>query len=511
VFYHPLLCELIESIDLTGNLLSELPHSLCDLRNLKLLNLDSNHFNELPEVICILPALERLSLKENPIDKLSNSIYKLRQLKVLDLDESRFACFPESICQLEGLESLQFGHEKTKKVWPSLIPQSIGNMRSLKWLSLSANNFRTLPESIGTLSLLEVLILSRNNLSHLPFSIEGLQNLRQLNLNSNLNLSSLPNQIFRLPIDCEVDLQNCGLSPSVFSHLQMKIQEEDYQGPRLTLDTEKSREYLFSTDRDGLPHLFWISQMVPINLPILTSDPNMKRQLELWLGNFGRIVNFRLREERQTGLARDIVRFLTMAENNPEFRAAFFSIISNGEISFDSRMPLYLLYLKNISFLITIDRYEITKIFDQLLRGVWVIELIEKIAREKIPYLPFVNEYEVYLNYCALLKPRLDLLYSWEAEHYFMRSYLTEEDLYIAECTIRQKLWNPQECALFLIRQPIWIEALRLYYVRAAEDIDQHVSSLSEQDPQSIHDFKQHSYYALTIQNVQGLFVGLSL
>ncbi|MHA1386077.1 MAG: leucine-rich repeat domain-containing protein, partial [Candidatus Helarchaeota archaeon] len=65
------------------------------------------------------------------------------------------------------------------------LPESIGNLKSLKELYLEGNELTTLPESIGNLKSLKELYLRNNKLTALPESLGGLDNLKTLYLAGN--------------------------------------------------------------------------------------------------------------------------------------------------------------------------------------------------------------------------------------------------------------------------------------------------------------------------------------
>jgi len=65
------------------------------------------------------------------------------------------------------------------------LPESIGNLSSLKELSVWLNQLTTIPKSIGDLSSLEMLGLSSNQLTTIPESIGNLSSLERLTLGNN--------------------------------------------------------------------------------------------------------------------------------------------------------------------------------------------------------------------------------------------------------------------------------------------------------------------------------------
>ena len=84
------------------------------------------------------------------------------------------------------------------------LPELIGQLTSLKLLSLEYNQLTSLPESIGRLENLEWLSLNNNQLTFLPESIGNLRNLEILNFSSN-HIIPLPtgliNQLRRRGVD----------------------------------------------------------------------------------------------------------------------------------------------------------------------------------------------------------------------------------------------------------------------------------------------------------------------
>lgn len=73
----------------------------------------------------------------------------------------------------------------------------ISQLRALKWLDLSSNNFRgSIPQAFGNLSELEFLDLSFNKFGNMiPVELGGLRSLRSLNLSSNLLTGPIPNEL----------------------------------------------------------------------------------------------------------------------------------------------------------------------------------------------------------------------------------------------------------------------------------------------------------------------------
>jgi len=110
----------------------------------------------------------------------------------LNLDHSRITELPKSIGNLLSLRTLSLvGNNMTS------LPKSIKNLKALRTLILRSNSMEDLPVSITYLSSLEKLDLEGNKLSNLPDSIGNLTSLKELQIKSN-NLTSLPKSIGKL-------------------------------------------------------------------------------------------------------------------------------------------------------------------------------------------------------------------------------------------------------------------------------------------------------------------------
>ncbi len=147
----------------------------------------------LPESIQNFEYLEFLHLGHNLLTTLPESIGNLKHLKELNVRNNKgIASIPDSIGQLSNLQflSLYGGNLST-------IPDSIGSLKSLTWLRLSENQIKFLPESLGNLLVLERLDLENNELESLPETIGSLQKLKTLNIQKN-KLKSVPPSILKI-------------------------------------------------------------------------------------------------------------------------------------------------------------------------------------------------------------------------------------------------------------------------------------------------------------------------
>jgi len=107
----------------------------------------------------------------------------------LGLYKKKLSSLPESIGNLNSLKELYIGGNQLIS-----LPESIGNLNSLQELDLSYNKLTSLPESIGNLNSLKKLDISNNQLTSLPESIGNLNSLQIFDLEAN-GLTSLPERI----------------------------------------------------------------------------------------------------------------------------------------------------------------------------------------------------------------------------------------------------------------------------------------------------------------------------
>lgn len=99
-----------------------------------------------------------LDLSNRKLDKLDMSIFNRTELEALNVSSN----------SLSGA-----------------LPSQIGNLKNLKILNASNNNFTGIPAEVGQLSQLEILDFSNNNLTGLPNELGNLKNLKTFNISGN--------------------------------------------------------------------------------------------------------------------------------------------------------------------------------------------------------------------------------------------------------------------------------------------------------------------------------------
>ncbi|KAJ8645645.1 hypothetical protein MRB53_007393 [Persea americana] len=172
---------------------SDSVRGLCDLKNLRGLYLDENNLDGITLSPCLsnLSMLENLSLSGNDLGSYSSTLTglcELKNLRFLNLDINNLdgRAFPPCLSNLPKLETLLLLGNNLGSYSSALT--GLCGLSTLKSLDLSVNHFddSSLPMCIGNFSLLENLYLFENNLSgHFGNSISGLKRLQVLHLASN--------------------------------------------------------------------------------------------------------------------------------------------------------------------------------------------------------------------------------------------------------------------------------------------------------------------------------------
>ena len=98
--------EALQEVYLGQNGFSEFPAVLCEMMNLKIIDMENNKIEQVPNEIGQLTELEYLGLRKNNIKALPETIGSLRRLKVLRLSENKIGFLPDRICELENLQTL---------------------------------------------------------------------------------------------------------------------------------------------------------------------------------------------------------------------------------------------------------------------------------------------------------------------------------------------------------------------------------------------------------------------
>ena len=151
------LSDTLETLDLSGNALSELPNDLIRLKKLRIIFCSSNQFTHLPEVLGDCQQLSMIGFKNNQINYISESAIPKATLRWFIVTDNALKTVPDALGFCSKLQKLMLaGNQLTE------LPQSIENCHTLELLRISANQFKTLPAFLFDLPKLTWLAYAGN-------------------------------------------------------------------------------------------------------------------------------------------------------------------------------------------------------------------------------------------------------------------------------------------------------------------------------------------------------------
>jgi len=111
----------LQSINLSGNQLTEFPMQLTELRNLKCIHLGGNVIDHVPREIESLQSLEILYLGGNRLEELPYEMGLLSSLVALILCDNKLLSLPSSLSRLRRLQSLSLHNNQLSTLPPEIV------------------------------------------------------------------------------------------------------------------------------------------------------------------------------------------------------------------------------------------------------------------------------------------------------------------------------------------------------------------------------------------------------
>lgn len=148
---------------------------------------------EFPPIYNFYNHVEILDMSGGHMSKLPNDFSKMKNLKVIFLSNNDFEEIPEVLGEISNLDFLGMKSCKISSISETALP------KNLRWLTLTNNQIDHLPSSIGDLKKLEKLLLAGNRLSVLPKEIVQCQNLSLIKISANNFQSSPLDMLSNLP------------------------------------------------------------------------------------------------------------------------------------------------------------------------------------------------------------------------------------------------------------------------------------------------------------------------
>ncbi|NWY37776.1 PHLP2 phosphatase, partial [Sylvia atricapilla] len=219
----------LEVLDMSYNLLLELPSRILRSLSLRKLMVGHNRLQSLPPLLEHIP-LEVLDLQHNLLTKLPETLFvKALNLRYLNASANSLESLPSAFTGEESLSMLQLLYLTNNNLTDQCIPVLVGHP-NLRILHLANNNLQTFPASkLSKLEHLEELNLSGNKLKTIPTTVANCKLLHTLIAHSN-EISIFP-EILHLPRIQFVDLSCNELTEILIPEaLPGALQELDLSG-----------------------------------------------------------------------------------------------------------------------------------------------------------------------------------------------------------------------------------------------------------------------------------------
>ncbi|GMI92570.1 hypothetical protein like AT5G25930 [Hibiscus trionum] len=181
------------------NITVPFPPTICDLKNLTLLDLAFNYIpGEFPPLYNC-SKLQTLDLSQNYfVGPIPDEIDRFSSLVYLDVGANNFSGnIPPSIGRLSNLQTLYM----YQNLFNGTFPREIGNLSNLEVLGLAYNEFSPMriPQEFAQLTKLSYLWVAQTNLiGEIPESFNNLSSLQHLDLSRNNLEGPIPNRLFSL-------------------------------------------------------------------------------------------------------------------------------------------------------------------------------------------------------------------------------------------------------------------------------------------------------------------------
>ncbi len=321
----------------------------------------------------------------------------------------------------EGVQNLDVGHNRLTDFPPNLLS-------GLRRLCLGDNRLTRLPEPLP--EGLESLDAPFNLLTHLPERFPS--SLQTLDLGFN-ELVSLPETFpSQMGPNSMVDLLYNPLSNRARDGLRTLTSAPDYAGPQIHFWMAQSGSGTAPTRPLHEAVAAWPGQtradaQATASLWQSFADEPGAADFSRFLDRLRATVNF-----DNPQFQRSVSDWLTHLETHPTLRQDTFMVSQGATTSCEDRVSLTFNAMRQLRLSSDVARGDYDQRLPELLtlaRGMFRLDQLETIAREKTASLKFVDEIEVYLAYQVKLRESLSLPLETPDMRYFDVSYVSEQDL----------------------------------------------------------------------------------
>lgn len=183
------------------------------------------------EIYELADTLEVLDLSDNLLSQLPDDFGRLKNLKIVFFSNNNFQTYPEELAQCPLLEMVGFKANHISYISP------LAFTSQLRWLILTDNKLQEIPSSIGNCVRLQKCMLAGNFLKTLPVEMAHCTNLELLRISANY-IEELPTWLLSMPKLCWLAMagnsfikkQTENLSINAFNWNDLKIETQIGEG-----------------------------------------------------------------------------------------------------------------------------------------------------------------------------------------------------------------------------------------------------------------------------------------
>jgi Leucine-rich repeat (LRR) protein len=163
----PDICNLVnlKNINISKNQIAFLPDSFFKLFNLETFVAFSNNFKTVSDKFSCLMNLKFLDFSENQLTTIECDFKLLKNLNFVGFSGNKITTFPSSIGYATKIKHMDISNNELVE-----IPESIGDIESLENLDVSYNKLVTIPPKIGSILFLKLNVVG-NNLTYIPANV----------------------------------------------------------------------------------------------------------------------------------------------------------------------------------------------------------------------------------------------------------------------------------------------------------------------------------------------------
>lgn len=298
---------------------------------------------------------------------------------------------------------------------------------------------------------------------------------------SNNQLTSLPENITtRFGSNCNIDLTGNPLPERVRSNLHAAMNAPNYHGPRIHFSMAGfARNQVVTPLPEAVACWYAPADQAAATQQwsAFSNEPHAQ-DFSNFLSRLHSTVN-----SDSPQFKRNIAEWLAHLADHPSLRNDSFVISQDASTSCEDRVSLSLNTMKNARLTADVERGDYDDRLPELMtlaKGMFRLDQLEGIARQKVASLHFVDEIEVHLAYQVKLREPLALPVATADMRFFNVSYVSEQDL--TDATAQVQTAEREHFPDFLASQwQPWQSVLqRLAPERHAQTQDQLIEAMGE-------------------------------